>query len=278
MNLNKHNSIEMANELKPYRSCHCAVSLDNCVIIIGGRCKAEGRCKPSPTTIICIYNLHTEEWRKHVIPDPSCAPEPFQAAVAAPIGKTIYTFGGIRNTGRNTLRSLQYMDSTVLWTLSRTKEGSFTWSSKKQQCKHNSPSPRAGHAGWEYQGKLWIFAGCAYSPQDYLNDHGDSEDYFAWAMNNQLLSYDPNTHKWTNPQCFGSIPKPRSNHACAIINDKVWLFGGNNWLTDKLGDFFELRMNSLTWSQIQTGHPSPQARTCCTLTAGTMICWCYMVG
>ena len=34
--LNIHNSIKMAAELKPHTSAHCAVTLDDCVIIIGG--------------------------------------------------------------------------------------------------------------------------------------------------------------------------------------------------------------------------------------------------
>ena len=254
----------MFKKFKPRKYGHCAVTLDNFVIIIGGMDTAFR--EPVLTSIIWVYNLYTEEWRKNILSDRRCAPQAFHRAVAVAIGKTIHTFSGANSNG-------YYIDSTVLWTLSRTKEGSFTWSSNKHQCKEKAPSPRAGHTGWEYRGKLWIFAGEGYSTDGYLNGHGDNE-YFRRGFpnvfkNNQLLCYDPNTHKWTNPQCFGSIPTPRSNHACAITNDKVWLFGGENSSYDKLGDFFELRMNSVTWSQIQTGHPKPQARTSCTLTAGT---------
>ena len=250
----------MTTELKPCRTCHCAVSSDNFVIIIGGI--TVGRAvELSSTHIIWVYNLYTEEWRNHIIPDTSCAPEPFHGAVAAAIGKTIYTFGGL-NKKTSTV-------TNALWTLSRTKEGCFIWSSNKQQCKKKSPSPRFGHTGWEYGGKLWIFAGCGHSTEGYLNDHGYNEGFRNGAMNNQLLCYDPNTHNWTNPQCFGSIPTPRSNHASTIFNDKVWVLGGKDSSNNKLGDFFELRMNSLTWSQIQTVKPRPKARSSSTLTALT---------
>ena len=86
-------------------------------------------------------------------------------------------------------------------------------------------------------------------------------------MNNQLLSYDPDTNNWVNPQCFGSVPAPRWAHASAIIRGKVFLFGGfiqNRVYTDH---FRQLDMNSLTWTQLRIFHPKPMARGFCSLTA-----------
>ena len=87
----------MAKEFKPL-DYHCVVSLDNFVIIIGGRDLVEP-CESLSTHVIWIYNLYTEEWRQHVIPDNGDAPEPFTDAVAAAIDKTIYIFGGY--SGKN---------------------------------------------------------------------------------------------------------------------------------------------------------------------------------
>ena len=153
--------------------------------------------------------------------------------------------------------------------LSRTKEGCFTWTENKLQCKEKSRSPRDGHTGWEYAGKLWIFAGFGDSPEGYLNDNGDIEGslFSRSVINNQLLCFDPNIENWTNPQCFGSIPTPRTSHASAIFSDKVWLFGGLSKGGDYLGDMFELRMSSLTWSQIQMAQSHPNGGAYCTLTA-----------
>ena len=247
----------MSNAFIPeLRSGHCAVSLDSRVIIIGG-C---GRQGPLSTRVIWIYNLYTEEWKEHTIPGTRCAPEPFHGAVAAAIRKTVYTFGGCNpNT---------FHPSNALWKLSQTKGGCFTWSFCKSQCKEKSPSPRDGHSGWKHEGKLWIFAGVGHLPEGYLNDNGDIESGLitGFAQNNQLLCFDPNTENWTNPQCFGSIPTPRSGHASAICNDKVWLFGGNNLDLDCLGDMFELNMSSLTWCQIQMYLSCPTQRANCTLT------------
>ena len=215
----------MSNQLTPEsRTGHCAVSLDNFIIIIGGQCRHK-----ISTRVIWSYNLYTEGWRKHEIPKASCAPERLNGAVAAAIDKIIYTFGGHSATSnQQVLRSTQ---SNALWKLSKTKEGSFTWNTNKPECNKKSPSPRPGHTGWDYAGKLWIFAGDGDSPVNYLNDNGDIEGTPWRAVNNQLLCFDPNIEMWTNPQCFGSIPTPRSHHSSAIINDKVWIFGGINYHT-----------------------------------------------
>ena len=124
------------------------------------------------------------------------------------------------------------------------------------------------HTGWEYAGKLWAFGGKGPLPELYLKCHGD----FARAgrgllTNNQLLSYDSSTNDWVNPQCFGAVPSPRWGHASAMIRANVYLFGGciqNRVFTN---DFFQLDMNSLTWTQLGIGQPSPQARCVSSLTA-----------
>ena len=239
----------------PPRSGHCAVSLDHLVIIIGDMCRY---AETSSTRVIWIYDLYTEEWKRHAIPDTSCAPEPFHGAVAAAIDKTVYIFGGRSSKHDNVLNAT--------WKLSKTNRQCFAWSCNKPQCKEKTPSPRTGHTGWEYAGKLWIFGGCGYSPMGYLNNNGDIDGYYDFAKNNQLLCFDPQIDFWTNPQCFGSVPTPRSDHATAIINDKVWLFGGRNTYYKVLGDMFELSMNSLTWCLIPTAQIH-LARSHCTLTA-----------
>ena len=248
----------MITEIEHPLCRHSAVYLDNYIVIFGGINKND---KPLSARLIWMYNLYTEEWRKHVIPDTSAAPEPFSRAVATVIHGTIYTFGGIKVD--------VYKKTNELWTLTRAKPGCFTWSFIEPQCKEESPSPRSSHTGWEYAGNLWIFGGAGPSPKDYLNDHGATAGISVFTMNNQLLYYNPNSEKWINPQCFGAIPSPRSGHACATIKDKVWLFGGHDHNFAALGDIFELTMLSLTWTQIQTCTPWPQAREFCSLTAIT---------
>ena len=244
----------MTNRTEPPKNNHCAVYLDNCIIIFGGYCSR--RNKPISTRVIWSYNLYTEEWKEYVIQETVDAPEPFVRAVADTIDGTIYTFGGVNK---------KYLND--LWTLKKTKRECFIWSYIKPQCKEQSPSPRTGHTGWEYNGKLWIFGGLGPSPEGYLNCNGDTAAISPRFWNNQLLCYDPNTQKWSNPQCFGDVPSPRSGHCSAIIKNKAWLFGGVG--RPCCNDIFELTMHSLTWTQIQTVIPHPRACLYSTLTAVT---------
>ena len=249
----------MVNKFEPLvRWSHSAVRLNNYVVMIGGRGSDGALLSPRE---IWVYNLYTEEWRKYVITRQSQAPDPFESAVVAVIDGTIYTFGGYDKVGvRN-----------ALWNLSRTncKRGYLKWSFIEPRCKEESPSPRYGHTGWEFNGKLYTFGGEGHSPnRGYLNDHGDNTNASLISIkNNQLLCYDPNIQTWMNPQCLGTVPLPRSGHCSTICEEKVWLFGGRNEDLNCFDDFFELSMSSLTWSQIQTHSRSPQARYECTLTA-----------
>ena len=244
---------------------HSTAKLDNFLVIFGGLQHDDDDLLL--TRVIRMYNLHTEEWRQQVIPQHEIvkngAPGPFLEAVAVAINGTIYTFGGT-GYGKNANSTI---DRNALWTLSKGKTGYFTWNLIKGQHDNASPSPRTGHTGWEYAGKLWVFGGGGPSPEHYLNDHGDIAGDDDCAMNNQLLCYNPKIQKWTNPQCSGDVPSPRAHHASTSIKNKVWIFGGfnENWTVND--DIFELTMNSLTWTQIRTVQPRPQARQWCTLTA-----------
>ena len=254
----------MMNETEFQRTGHSAVHLDNYVILLGGWWDDT----ELSTRVIWMYNLYTEVWSKHVIPkhvmgfEESDAPESFHGAVAVAINGTIYTFGGLDKS---------YIKRNALWTLSRTETGCFTWCFIKFEDDKESPSPRCGHSGWEHAGKLWVFGGGGPSPQRYLNDYGDDISVAAGdvRINNQLLCYDPNNHKWTNPQCFGATPSPRSSQGCSIIKDGVWLFGGCSQNRTLHEELFELTMQCLTWTQIQTVQPHPEPRCLCTLTALT---------
>ena len=247
----------MADGIVFTRFQHSAVQLDNYVVIFGGVSRITGR--PLPTRVISKYNLYTEAWSECVIPQGGDAPEPFTLAVAVNTDGTIYTFGGI-NVGN------RVGERNELWTLKKNKKGGFTWSCIKPQCKVQSPSPRTQHTGWEYEGKLWIFGGEGPSLEGYLNYNGHIV-LGLYGMNNQLLCYDPNTQKWTNPGSFGDVPSPRSGHSSAIIKNKLWLFGGV--YTTVYDEMFELIMDSLTWTQIQIIQPGPKGRNLSTLTAVT---------
>jgi N-acetylneuraminic acid mutarotase len=43
---------------------------------------------------------------------------------------------------------------------------------------------------------------------------------------NDTWSFDISTRKWTELQCTGSIPSPRTGHAAVLLGDVMYVFGG----------------------------------------------------
>ena len=224
---------------------HVAVRLNNYIVVIGGWDRNHQQVS---THVIWMYNVYTDQWSKYHIPGKKSAPPALSGACATAIDTDIYMFGGFSDElGRHT---------NEIWKLTRTPQGYFDWSKIIFQHDEKLLSPRKGHSGWEYDKCLWVFGGSGPVSPESLNDHGD----FSGIFTNQLLCYDPSTQMWTNPECFGAVPTPRSDHSTDIIRDKVWLFAGidNSWMI--LEDFFELDMQSHVWTQITTDQTKPQGR------------------
>ena len=205
----------------------------------------------NPLRLIWLYNPYTERWRKYKIPCGQIAPSSRRKSCAVAIGAEIYIFGGM---------VFELKDYTnELWKLTRTATGCFRWSVIEFQQDAKLPSPRTEHSGFEYAECLWVYGGCGgYSMAGYLNDHGDIRRGFT----NQLLCYNPRTQTWTNPQCFGDVPSPRTDPGTAIMKDKAWIYGGHCTRDGNLDDFFELNLLSRTWNEIQTEQITPRYLPC----------------
>ncbi|CAH9073741.1 unnamed protein product [Cuscuta epithymum] len=61
--------------------------------------------------------------------------------------------------------------------------------------------------------------------------------------------------QWVVPQVSGSRPKPRYEHGAAVIDDKMYIFGGNH-NGRYLSDLQALDLKSWTWSRIDVKAPS----------------------
>ena len=66
----------------------------------------------------------------------------------------------------------------------------------------------------------------------------------SYAINNQLLSYDPSTNTWTNAKCSGEPTSPRYMASAANIQNNVWLYGGRT-----------KNICSFVWTKIKTSMP-----------------------
>jgi hypothetical protein len=69
--------------------------------------------------------------------------------------------------------------------------------------------------------------------------YGDRETFL-----NDTWSFNISTRKWTEVQCAGLIPSPRSTHAAVLIDDVMYVFGGRAPDRIKLGDLTALNLSS----------------------------------
>jgi hypothetical protein len=61
---------------------------------------------------------------------------------------------------------------------------------------------------------------------------------------NDTWSFNILTRKWTELQCTGSIPSPRGCHAAVLIDDVMYVFGGDAPDKTKLGDLTAFNLSS----------------------------------
>ena len=234
----------------PVMHSHVAVRLANFIIAFGGEKQNK---EPLSHHVIWMYNIYTEQWSKHVIPDTKVAPPRTSCSCAVAVGSDIYMFGGWRHDEGNA--------TNTLWKLTITSTESFVWTKVIAKCQEKTPSPRCHHSGWESTGKLWTFGGTGTSPDGYLNELGD---FNGSGINNQLLCFNVSKQEWKDVKSSGTKPEPRWCHATTIINHNVWLYGGFVRLRAH-NDLYQLNLHSLVWSKIQTDQITPQKRSSCSL-------------
>ena len=104
------------------------------------------------------------------------------------------------------------------------------WESYDPAPGNEKPLPRAGHVSVTTGDRIIMFVPLLPSPSCLIimmifcrfGGRGDPYDL------NDTWSFNIITRKWTELQCTGSIPSPRASHAAALINNVMYVFGGNH--------------------------------------------------
>uniref|UniRef100_A0A1J3JXX6 Acyl-CoA-binding domain-containing protein 4 n=1 Tax=Noccaea caerulescens TaxID=107243 RepID=A0A1J3JXX6_NOCCA len=75
------------------------------------------------------------------------------------------------------------------------------------------------------------------------------------TQDKDVVSENPSTvsvyNQWTEPQTSGQRPKARYEHGAAVIQDKMYIYGGNH-NGRYLGDLHVLDLKNWTWSRVET--------------------------
>ena len=143
------------------RYMHLAVRLFTNILVFGGNYEnsdqyyKQGRTGEETTYLsmrrFWAYNIDTECWRRRSARKDEPIPLRVSEACAVTVGGCVYLHGGYR------ARSHAFLATSAFWRLSLSESGEYHWRKMKFDSTTEVPSARAGHCGWEYLNKLWIF-------------------------------------------------------------------------------------------------------------------------
>jgi hypothetical protein len=152
-----------------------------------------------------------------------------------------YLFGGTVN-GLNDPNLKKIGPANDLWSLELPKKF-FLWT--KIPLKGDIPSPRSNHVALAYKKttdpdsatQIFIHGG--------MNESGKLEDcYFLDAAEGKFQRI--------NLSCLG--PAPRANHTAILVDDNIYLFGGNGgrmFENSVFKDLWILNVEKLTWTELK---------------------------
>ncbi len=136
-----------------------------------------------------IYNPATDSWETGI-----AMPNERMGHAAAVVGGKIYVMGGAYGAGTSTATVDEYDPATG------------TWANKAPM-----PNDRVFHCAGAVDGKIYVLGGCG---SGWNVDGADVTD---------VDVYDPATDTWTTK---GKMRSPRAMAAAAVVNGKLYVFGG----------------------------------------------------
>ena len=118
------------------------------------------------------------------------------------------------------------------------------WESYEPASWNEEPLPRSGHVSVTTEDSIIMFVPLISS--DFLLimiicRFGGSDDQHYY---NDTWSFNTMARTWTELQCTGFIPSPRSGHAAALVGDIMYVFGGFSADKAYLDDLLGLHLSS----------------------------------
>ncbi|KAI0277567.1 hypothetical protein BGY98DRAFT_609643 [Russula aff. rugulosa BPL654] len=189
--------LKIGGEVPTPRGGHDAVLIDTSTLLIfGGH---EG-VRPVPNRdSLYLLDLVSREGTRVVVNGPG--PNGCYNHTTSVVGSKLFVFGGQRGFGGN--------NTSDMWTLDLNLNSQPLWSYEPTSG-NEKPLPRSAHVSVTTEDRLIIFGGG-------IDQH----------LYNDTWSFDISTRKWTELQCTGSIPSPRSDHAAVLVDDVMSSVGSH---------------------------------------------------
>ena len=78
---------------------------------------------------------------------------------------------------------------------------------------------------------------------------------------NEVWKFEVESSTWSLLDSIGYIPVPREGHSAALIDSKMYIFGGRSQDGTDLGDLAAYDLSQLRWYTFQNMGPAPSPRS-----------------
>lgn len=221
-------NIEIANNNNPpARVGHSAVLCGNAFIIYGGD-TVDTDFNGYPDNNFYLFNINNNKYTipSHILNKPNGRYGHTIGVISLNSNSSrLYLFGGQLES--EVFNDLYYFE------LNTFKSPKARWE-LIEPVNNFKPPPVANHSMSVYKNKIYIFGGI------YNNE----------KISNDLWCFDALTNKWSQLPTTGSVPLPVNEHSSCVINDKLYIYGGNDFHGLIYDTLYVLDLHTLVWSQL----------------------------
>ncbi|KAK6455979.1 uncharacterized protein RJT20DRAFT_145221 [Scheffersomyces xylosifermentans] len=221
-------NIEIANNNNPpARVGHSSVLCGNAFIIYGGD-TVDTDFNGFPDNNFYLFNINNSKYTipQHILNKPNGRYGHTIGVISLNNSSSrLYLFGG--QLENDVFNDLYYFE------LNTFKSPKASWE-LVEPLNNFKPPPLTNHSMSVYKNKIYIFGGV------YNNEKVSSD----------LWSFDAGDKKWTQLTTTGNIPLPVNEHSACIVNDKLYVYGGNDFSGVIYDTLFVLDLQTLVWSKL----------------------------
>lgn len=221
-------NVEIANNTNPpARVGHSSILVGNAFIIYGGD-TVDTDFNGFPDNNFYLFNINNNKYTVplHILNKPHGRYGHTIGVIALNNSSSrLYLFGG--QLENDVFNDMYYFE------LNTFKSPKARWETV-EPLNNFKPPPLTNHSMCVHKNRIYVFGGV------YNNE----------KVSNDLWCFDAIINKWTQVTTTGAIPAPVNEHSSCLINDKMYVYGGNDFSGTIYDTLYVLDLHSLVWSKL----------------------------
>lgn len=221
-------NVEIANNTNPpARVGHSSVLCGNAFIIYGGD-TVDTDFNGFPDNNFYLFNINNNKYTVplHILNKPHGRYGHTIGVIALNNSSSrLYLFGG--QLENDVFNDLYYFE------LNTFKLPKARWETI-EPLNNFKPPPLTNHSMCVHKNRIYVFGGV------YNNE----------KVSNDLWCFDAIINKWTQVTTTGAIPLPVNEQSACLVNDKMYIYGGNDFSGTIYDTFYVLDLHTLVWLKL----------------------------